>query len=443
MNFQQLGWEKEEILAGMAGFCRRTSGSTSSRSRTWRTRQDVRPPGRDPAQPGRRQAQADFIGTKVPGARILVHPTRGESGAIGAALEARRVVPHGRTAFVGIEAAASLSFTTTRDESTRCNFCKNDCLRTFIDTKPPEGDARRFIIATCEKGMVESLDDLRKVKGRFDRIKKENPNFVEIAGDAAFRSTASRKTDEAGSSPASGRPSGKAARWLPLSSARARRGKDPDRDPARPQLLLHGAVLRRLPGIGRRPFPEHRLFDGDGQQDVQGGIAPGSIDQCFPSRRSSPTSTSSSRRPGRKGKSLDLIFFPALMNLQSSLTNTLSSQACPTVSATPSVVKAAFTKEGTSSPKKGIRFADPIMHMAEPALLDREMWAFWRPVLRLSRKEHRAAMETGWQAMDRFANEVQRAPARALLDRLEAEGAWASFFSDAPITTIPDSTTRS
>ena len=423
VNFQQLGWEKEEILAGMARVLPKNiwlyvvqEPNLAKLGRTFVLQ------GGTQHNLAAVKAQADFIGTKVPGARILVHPHTGESGAIGAALEARRVVPHGRTAFVGIEAAASLSFTTTRDESTRCNFCKNDCLRTFIDTKPPEGDARRFIIATCEKGMVESLDDLRKVKGRFDRIKKENPNFVEIAGDAAFRSTASRKTDEAGSSPASGRPSGKAARWLPLSSARARREKIRI---GIPRVLNFYSTAPFFVGYLESagvPFRNIVFSTETDNKMYKEGSRRGSIDQCFPSKAVISHVHQLIQASGKKGKSLDLIFFPALMNLQSSLTNTLSSQACPTVSATPSVVKAAFTKEGDLFAEKGIRFADPIMHMAEPALLDREMWAFWRQVLRLSRKEHRAAMETGWQAMDRFANEVQRAPARALLDRLEAEG---------------------
>ena len=44
-----------------------------------------------------------------------------------------------------------------------------------------------LIIATCEKGTVENIDDMRQIKGNLDKVKKANPNFVEIAAKAVFR----------------------------------------------------------------------------------------------------------------------------------------------------------------------------------------------------------------------------------------------------------------
>ena len=101
------------------------------------------------------------------------------------------------------EAAAHIEYKTTRNEATRCYFCKNKCLRTFIDVKtnivnidykppvktkvPLEAGAQRLIIATCEKGTVENIDEMRGIKGNLDKIKKENPNFVEIAAKGVFR----------------------------------------------------------------------------------------------------------------------------------------------------------------------------------------------------------------------------------------------------------------
>ena len=98
---------------------------------------------------------------------------------------------------------ASITFTTARNEATRCYFCKNKCLRTFIDVKtnlipidykrpsktkvPLEEGAQRLIIATCEKGTVENVEDMRQIKGSLDKIKKANPNFVEIAAKQVFR----------------------------------------------------------------------------------------------------------------------------------------------------------------------------------------------------------------------------------------------------------------
>ena len=39
--------------------------------------------------------------------------------------------------FVGLDAVRKIEYRTTRNEDTRCNFCKNNCLRTFIDINEP------------------------------------------------------------------------------------------------------------------------------------------------------------------------------------------------------------------------------------------------------------------------------------------------------------------
>ena len=61
------------------------------------------------------------------------------------------------------------------------------------DYKPPaktkvplEAGAQRLIIATCEKGTVENIEEMRGIKGNLDKVKKANPNFVEIAAKARF-----------------------------------------------------------------------------------------------------------------------------------------------------------------------------------------------------------------------------------------------------------------
>ncbi|MFQ5791644.1 MAG: CoA activase, partial [Acidobacteriota bacterium] len=82
----------------------------------------------------------DFIESRFKGKdvqpNIFVHKHTGESGAIGAALEAARLYDNGhRTGFIGLDAVEAIEYTTTRDENTRCYFCKNKCLRTFIDVK--------------------------------------------------------------------------------------------------------------------------------------------------------------------------------------------------------------------------------------------------------------------------------------------------------------------
>src|SRR5579883_2381079 len=84
------------------------------------------------------KAEVDFIKSsfrangKEP--EIIVHEHCGESGAIGAAQEALRLWKNGKqTTFIGLEAVRTIRYRTTRNEDTRCYFCKNNCLRTFID----------------------------------------------------------------------------------------------------------------------------------------------------------------------------------------------------------------------------------------------------------------------------------------------------------------------
>ncbi len=148
-----------------------------------------------------------------------MHKHTGESGAIGAGLEAARLWGEGRsTRFIGLDAVARLQYSTRRDESTRCYFCKNKCLRTFIDVATAGGagegaqaftykqgpeephaariraaeerapETQRIIIATCEKGTVEDVADMREIKRGLDAVKKANPNLVAYAAASAFAS---------------------------------------------------------------------------------------------------------------------------------------------------------------------------------------------------------------------------------------------------------------
>ena len=46
---------------------------------------------------------------------------------------------------------------------------------------------QRLIIATCEKGAVEDLNDMKGIKADIDKIKAANPNFVDVAAREVFR----------------------------------------------------------------------------------------------------------------------------------------------------------------------------------------------------------------------------------------------------------------
>src|SRR5262249_14665196 len=139
VNFQRQGWRSEEILAGLAavlpknGFLYVASIPNLAALGSRFVLQ-----GGTQNNMAVVKAEVDFIrssfrsGDRKP--EIIVHEHCGESGAIGAAVEASRLYRNGRrTSFIGLDAVRNISYRTTRNESTRCYFCKNNCLRTFID----------------------------------------------------------------------------------------------------------------------------------------------------------------------------------------------------------------------------------------------------------------------------------------------------------------------
>lgn len=188
--FQRLGWTREEILAGLAAVLPKNVFLYVARVPNL-----ARLGTRFVLQGGTQRnlaavkAQIDFIrGCFAPTGLtpdIVVHKHAGEAGGIGAALEAMRVVAarvDQGTTFIGLDAVARISYTTTRGEETRCRFCTNDCMRTFIDVSTGTGHRRRVIVATCEKGAVEDVSALRAVKANLDRVAAANPDFVAVAG---------------------------------------------------------------------------------------------------------------------------------------------------------------------------------------------------------------------------------------------------------------------
>src|SRR5689334_20285954 len=141
VNFQRQGWRAEEILAGLAAVLPKNVflyvASIPNLAALG---------SRFVLQGGTQnnlavvKAEVDFIRNsfratgKQP--EIIVHEHCGESGAIGAAQESLRLWRKGQqTTFIGLDAVRKIQYRTTRNEATRCYFCKNNCLRTFIDIK--------------------------------------------------------------------------------------------------------------------------------------------------------------------------------------------------------------------------------------------------------------------------------------------------------------------
>lgn len=417
VNFQQLGWSAKQIMAGLAHVLPKNIWLYVVQE------PNLAKLGRKFVLQGGTQrnlaavkAQVDFIKSKVPDADVIVHKFCGESGAIGCAIEAIRVTArHGHTHFIGMEALMGLGFSSKRDESTRCYFCKNKCLRTFIDTKTPSGDERRFIIATCEKGTVEDVAKMRDIKGRLDGLKKANPNYVEVAAKKAFTSYEVK--------PVLREAKSGIGTLLRLPSAKAQAEKR-----ARLKDLKIG-MPRTLNMYNTGPFwsayleavgidPKSIIWsDYTNEELYKEGSRRGSIDQCFPAKVSLAHVHNLLYR-----KKCDVIFFPIPNTLNTDLTHMLDSCACPTVTATPEVVKAAFTKEGDLFKEKGVEYWDPVVDLYRPELCERELFRFFNEKFGITREENADAVKIAFEKLEFYKNEVLRKPARETLDKLKREG---------------------
>ncbi len=443
VNFQQLGWEKKEIMAGLAKVLPKNiwlyvvAEPNLSKFGTNFVLQ-----GGTQHNLAAVKSQYDFIMSKVPNAKIRVHEFCGESGAIGAALEAIRVAAEKDSNFIGLKSAENLQFTTTREESTRCNFCKNNCLRTFIDTETPTGDNRRFIIATCEKGTVESLDDMKEIKARLDEIMKANPNFVEKASVKAFRTTDASKVSslrkievEEDAEPQEAQRKGMFARFRkqpPTPEVTQEKKLEPIAQEVRVMRRdIKIGIPRVLNMYSLAPFFQ-TYFEavGVGAQNIiysdytdpqmwYKGSRRGSIDQCFPSKVA--IAHVHNLVFDQKKNKPDVIFYPIINKLISELVNIEDSAACPTVAISPEVVKAAFTKEGNTFTENEIRYLSPSFDPTDWPMFEYDMWKCMNDLLQVTWEENLEALDIAFKAWRNYFASM-RSEARQVLDKLEEEG---------------------
>jgi predicted CoA-substrate-specific enzyme activase len=537
VNFQRQGWRSEEILAGLADVLPKNVflyvASIPNLAALG---------SRFVLQGGTQnnlavvKAEVDFIRSsfrangKEP--EIIVHEHCGDSGAIGAAQEALRLWLHGKeTTFIGLEAVRQIRYRTTRNEDTRCYFCKNNCLRTFIDVdvsgtatqtavaapvpedraatpeeiaavtrnlpspdlpsleqieanlpavshgsscstghahddggggcgcgtssnasfrskaeplvqilaapgakKPveapkPTGEfqprktkvplrvgEQRLIIATCEKGAVEDLNDMKGIKADIDKIKAANPNFVDIAARDVFRM---RDVESVADSIPS-------TKGIFVSKATKERAALMER---RKEFRI--GIPRLLNTYTYAPLfnAYFSSFGIQGENIVysdyttpelyRAGASRGAVDPCYPSKIGiahvyNLLAVKHAKKP------LHAIWFPMYDVLHTPLVNLTGSNACPTVTATPNAVKAAFTKESDLFSENGIVYLDPILNLQDRRICSDQMYKAWAPILGLSREESDRALEAGFRALEDSENEIRR-QARQTLDQLERE----------------------
>ncbi|MDP2956127.1 MAG: BadF/BadG/BcrA/BcrD ATPase family protein [Longimicrobiales bacterium] len=394
------------------------------------------------------KAHVDFIESRFRGMaeqpEVVVHRFCGEAGAIGCAVEAHRLYTERghRTAFIGLDRVQTIAYRSTRSEATRCFFCKNRCLRTFIDVRSDGGEAvgsdgvpivprpsskvplhageQRLIVATCEKGTVEGVEAMKKIKAGLDAVGEASPDFAALAARAAFAPSGVARVSD---------PKPGAGRWF---WPRTRRGNARGEAIARRQQRRVG-MPRVLAMYSLGPWfmayfeslglLARNLVWSDWTSDelYRAGAKRGAVDPCFPSKIGIPHVHNLLYGKHTVDHPLDVIFFPMIDSLPTFLEGVADGRACPTVTTTPEAVKAAFTKERDLFAERGVRYLDTFLDFGEPALLARQMLGALGEWLGLSPGENARACQAGWTNLHAVGQRL-RDQARRVLDGLEETG---------------------
>ena len=458
VDFQRQGWKPEEIMAGLANVLPKNIWLYVSQI------PNLAKLGKNFVLQGGTQhnlaavkSQVDFIADRFKGSgedpNIYVHKHTGEAGAIGCAIEAGRLYENGmRTQFIGLEKVSKISFKTTRNENTRCYFCKNKCLRTFIDVATDEkskefvqtekeipkeiavnpdskvamGDGvQRLIIATCEKGTVEDLSSMKQIKKGLDAVKDATPNLVEWAAIEVWKSHQPPIVrDEI--------PVPTKIQELKFKVDKiAKEEFDKRVDLMKKRESVSIGIPRVLNMYSHTPFftayfeslgirPGNIVYSEYTTEEMyKEGAKRGAIDPCFPSKVGIPHVHNLMYKIHKK-KKLNYIFFPIVDTMPSDLIYAEQHHACPTVTATSEAVKAAFIKESDLFKEFSIEYVNTYLYMTEPKLCARQMFEEWGPKLGLSEEESNRAVEEGYKALDKF-NMNMRKKARETIDMLEKE----------------------
>jgi predicted CoA-substrate-specific enzyme activase len=450
VNFQKEGFSKEEMLAGLAQVLPKN---------VWQY--VVQIPrlaslGRKFVLQGGTQynlaavkAQVDYIKERVPNGEVFVHPHTGEAGAIGAAMETLRIVKRkGKSSFIGLDEAINLEYTTKNDEETVCHFCPNECKRTFIDTKTPDGRSSRYIAGfSCEKGTVESKEAMLNLVAERKKIAQQFPNMVDYEAKRAFM-----HFYDAAPMPEHGSPIKDVEIKKGIFGQRRVEITRPfQRSPKEAQEMRRRTrigIPRVLNIYSTAPFlrtylealgiPKQNVVFSDETTEemwVEGGKY-GSIDPCYPSKVAQAHIHNLIFHQHTAKKPLKYIFFPILTHVQNFVSDTMDNASCPIVAGAPDVMKAAFTKEVDFFATRGIEFLDPALSFEEPNLTAKRLFETFGERLGITQDENDHACREAWRALTIFENDLQD-KGRAILETVENEDKVAILLLGRPYHSDP------
>ncbi len=449
VNFQRQGWQPQEIVAGLAAVLPKNvflyvAGVSN-----------IAKLGRRFLLQGGTQRNLAVVKAEIDFMRnhyfnegqpeIFVHPNCGEAGAIGAALHVLGLHAEGRrSSFIGMEQLEQIRYRSIRNEETRCGFCSNRCARTFLEVHDAESGmvdtaqadlsletisgmrdetttARRIILAACERGQAADSQSAREFNASLAAIKKQNPNIPAMAARLAFQP---QKVDSVASA---GLAMGfSSTAMLPSSRRRAKQRKM--RSALRigiPKVLnlyayapLFSAYFAAL-GLAAEQVV---YSDTTTQEQFRSTLGLASVDPCFPSKvcisHVRNLLEKSSRSSGNK--KLDIIFFPMIDTLTTSLEDCRGANACPAGAATPEQVQSAFSLSRNLFEEHQVRYVHPLANLGDRELFALQMYECWNPLLGLDWKENTRAVAAAYEAQQRYESGL-RQESRRLLDRLESE----------------------
>ncbi|GHT59729.1 hypothetical protein FACS1894109_16190 [Spirochaetia bacterium] len=402
--FQQSGWTKEEMMCGLAHVLPINIWTyVVQENNLSRLGKRFVLQGGTQKNLAAVKAQVDYIKRKVPGAEVFVHTYADISGAIGAALEviSRKTansMDAGESAFIGIEAAALLRFTSKNDETTRCSGCANKCRRTFVDIEI-QGRFVRFISGyLCEKGAADDKAQVQNETKRLQKIRSENPDITLEAANRAF-------SDFDFEPP-------------PESAVKAQAAKKrASLTVGIPRLLnmfyyapFWSTYFRTLGlTVVTSDFTNERLWSE--------GNKWGAIDPCFPAKAAPAHIWQLLNHKDKNGKSLDAIFFPVITDLGTDVQNTLGNTACVIQMGTAEVVKAVFTRDRNMFAEKNIAYWEPVVNLDRKIEGQTQTFEYFKDPLHITKEENAWAFTQGLHAMAAYL-QVQRERFAAIMNRL-------------------------
>jgi len=450
VNFQKEGYAKEELLAGLALVLPKNIWQYVVQiPRMAELGRVFVLQGGTQKNIAALKAQVDYIEKRVPNAEVYLHPHCGEAGAIGAAFEALRVTRRrGTTTFVGLEQAIDIEYVSVNNEETRCNFCPNNCSRTFIDTKTLDGKTARYISGfSCEKGTVENMDALKKLNKERQQRMKKYPNLVDYEAKLAFKSFY-----EALPMPEHGKPvDDVVVKRTLLGAVRHKKVTRPFQRSSAEVWAKRKDVRVGIPRVlnlySTGPFWRTYLeavgldsrnvvfSDETGEEMWAAGGKYGSVDPCYPSKVVQAHVHNLLFKHHEK-KPLNYIFFPAITHIPTFIVNQMDTASCPVVSGTPKVIRAAFTKETDFFAERGITYLDTSVTLNENLMCKQQMFDEWGPLLGLTQDESDFAIDEAFKAVQAFEDEMER-KGREILDEVTRENRVALVMLGRPYHNDP------